>query len=308
MMRRERSTIHWPRPLGPGARVALVAPAGPLRGEEDLARAIDNTRAFGWEPRVGPHALTRAGYFAGTDTERLDDLAAAIRDPSVDGIWCLRGGYGAMRLLDSLGVDALSAARKPLIGFSDVTALHAALAASGDLVSYHAPTARQLLTPFSHASMTRAIADQRDPCGIAAGARAIRPGRTRGRLAGGNLAVLAALCGTPFAPPLEGAILVLEDINESIYRVDRMLTQLRLAGALDRCVAIAFGECTSCPEEADDGARSLDDVLGELATRLDIPCLAGIPVGHIAEQWTIPLGAMAEVDVDACRLTVETPA
>ena len=308
MTGRERSAIHWPRPLAAGARVALIAPAGPLRGEEDLERAIANTRALGWDPRVGAHALARAGYFAGDDATRLEDLGAAIADPTIDGIWCLRGGYGAMRLLDALPPDALSSHPKALIGFSDITALHAALGASNGLVSFHAPTARQTLSAFSRASMTSAIVAREDPCGVAAGARPIRPGRGRGRLAGGNLAVLAALCGTPFAPPLDGTILVLEDVNESIYRVDRMLTQLRLAGLLDGVAAIAFGHCTSCPEEADDGARSLDEVLEELATRLDIPCLAGIPVGHIPEQWTIPLGAIGELDVDACRLTVDTAA
>jgi muramoyltetrapeptide carboxypeptidase len=119
--------------------------------------------------------------------------------------------------------------------------------------------------------------------------------------------VLTALCGTPFFPSLDGAIVILEDINEPIYRVDRMLRQLLLAGALDACVAIGFGHCTHCPEESDDGARTLDDVLAETAALLGVPCIAGIPVGHIADQWTLPLGAMAELDVAALRLSVLAP-
>lgn len=296
---------RWPTPLGAGARVALVAPAGPLRGEQELARAIENARSFGWEARVAEHALARDGYFAGTDDVRLRDLARAIEDPAIDGIWCLRGGYGAMRLLDSFVPGAVGS--KALIGFSDITALHSAIAVRTDLVSFHSPTARQTLSEFSRRSMRQAIAEHRDPCGVAPAARIIRSGTARGRLAGGNLAVLAALCGTPFAPSLERAILILEDINEPIYRVDRMLTQLRLSGMLAGCAAIAFGHCTTCAEEADDGARSLDEVLEELAARLGVPCIAGIPVGHIDEQWTIPLGATAELDVDARRLTVDTP-
>lgn len=298
---------RWPAPLMPGARVALVAPAGPLRDATELERAVSNTRALGWEPVPGANVLARHGYFAGDDATRLSDLVTAITDPRIDGIWCVRGGYGAMRLLPAIDFDALARTPKPLLGFSDITALHAALSTRCDLVAFHAPTARQALGDFSRASLQRAVVAQADSCGVAAEARILRGGRVRGRLAGGNLAILAALCGTPFAPDLRGTILILEDINEPIYRIDRMLRQLILAGALDGCLGIAFGHCTDCPEEADDGARTLDEVLGEAADLLGIPCLAGIPVGHISNQWTIPLGATAELDVEARRLTVVAP-
>jgi len=290
--------------LAPGARVALVAPAGPLRGEEDAARAVENARAFGWEPVLGRHALARRGYFAGTDAERAADLNHALADDAIDGVWCLRGGYGAMRILDHLDYGALRRRPKPLLGYSDVTALHCAVAARSGLVSYHAPTARAHLTPFSRDSLERAVMQGGDPCGEAPGARPLRPGRAAGTLAGGNLALLASLVGTPFAPALEGAILVLEDINEAVYRVDRMLRQLLLAGALRGCRAIVFGQCTVCPEESDDGARPLDDVVAEIAEAIGVPCLAGVPVGHIDDQWTLPLGAVAELDVNHRTLHV----
>ena len=298
---------RWPAPLTPGARVALIAPAGPLRDASELARATANAESLGWEPVVAEHALARRGYFAGPDAERLADLTRAIADPAIDGIWCLRGGYGVMRLLADLDYDALAAAPKALLGFSDITALHAAVSRRCALVSFHGPTARQPLTEFSRESITRAVIAQTDSGGVASGARIIRGGRAHGTLAGGNLALLAALCGTPFAPDLRGAIVVLEDINEGVYRIDRMLRQLLLAGALDACAAIVFGHCTDCPEASDDGARRLDDVLAEVADLLGVPCLAGVPVGHISEQWTLPLGALAELDVDAHRLTVIAP-
>jgi len=133
-----------------------VAPAGPLRGEEDAARAVENARAFGWEPVLGRHALARRGYFAGTDAERAADLNHALADDAIDGIWCLRGGYGAMRILDHLDYGALRRRPKPLLGYSDVTALHCAVAARSGLVSYHAHTARAHLTPFSRDSLERA--------------------------------------------------------------------------------------------------------------------------------------------------------
>jgi muramoyltetrapeptide carboxypeptidase len=293
-----------PPPLAPGARVALVAPAGPLRGETELARAVENARSLGWEPVIGTHALARTGYFAGSDAERAADLNRALGDDAVDGVWCLRGGYGAMRLLDVVDYAALRQRPKAVVGYSDVTALHCALAVECGLVSYHGPTARAELTPFSRASLARAVARDGDPCGAAPGVRVLRDGRARGRLAGGNLALLAALVGTPWAPRLDGAILVLEDVNESVYRVDRMLRQLLLAGVLRGCVALVFGECTDCPEESDDGARRLDDVLAEIADVLRVPCLAGVPVGHIADQWTLPLGAVAEVDAPGGWLRV----
>ena len=298
---------RWPAPLTPGARVALVAPAGPLRDATELDRAVANARAFGWEPVTGRNVLARRGYFAGDDAQRLSDFVAAATDPDIDAIWCVRGGYGAMRLLPDIDFDALARSGKALLGFSDITALHAALSTRGGPVSFHAPTARQPLSEFSRASLERAVVTRTDPCGSAPDARTIRGGRARGPLAGGNLALLAALCGTPYAPDLRDTILILEDINEPVYRVDRMLRQLILARALDDCAALAFGHCTDCPEDADDGARTLDEVLAETADLLGIPCLAGIPVGHISNQWTIPLGATAELDVEARRLTVVAP-
>jgi muramoyltetrapeptide carboxypeptidase len=234
-------------------------------------------------------------------------MMIAFTDRSIDGVWCLRGGYGTMRLLPMIDYDIIARSPKALLGFSDITALHAALGSRCGVISFHGPTARQPLSEFSRGSIARAVIAHDDPCGVASDARVIRSGRARGRLAGGNLALLASLCGTPFAPSLAGAIVVLEDINEAVYRIDRMLRQLLLSGALDASAAIAFGHCTACTEESDDGARSLDEVLAETAGILGIPCLAGIPVGHIAEQWTLPLGAIAELDVDARSLNVLTP-
>lgn len=292
------------KPLESGAHVALIAPAGPLQKPEDLPRAQENTRALGWEPILGAHATERIGYLAGHDRDRLNDINQALRDPNVDAIWCLRGGYGMMRILDAIDYDALSRTPKAIIGYSDVTALHAAVQRKCRLVTYHGPTARETLTDFSRASLRRALVEQVDSCGVAANAREINAGVAEGRLVGGNLAVLSSLCGTPFAPDLTDGILILEDINEPVYRIDRMFQQLKLAGALNGCRAIVFGECTGCTEDAGGGGRPFDEVLGEIAHTLGVPCLAGIPIGHIAEQWTIPLGAMAKLDTAKRLLTV----
>ncbi len=290
--------------LAPGAHVALVAPAGPLKTPEDLPRAQENARVFGWEPIVGPHATERVGYLAGNDRDRLNDINRAIRDPKVDAIWCLRGGYGIMRILTEIDYDALSRTPKAIIGFSDITALHAAVQRKCGLVTYHGPHSREALSDFSRDSLRRAVVEQTDSCGVAPEAREINAGAAEGRLVGGNLALLASVCGTPYEPDLSDGILIIEDIDEPVYRIDRMLQQLKLSGAFNGCRAIVFGECVKCPDDAIGGVHSLDEVLSEVAHSLGVPCLAGIPVGHIAEQWTIPLGATAKLDTSERRLTV----
>lgn len=298
--------MHTPPLLGPGARVGLVAPSGPLRDASDLDRALASARTLGWEPVVGSHALERsAAYLAGTDAQRLGDLNRFAADPNIDAIWCIRGGYGAMRLLDGIDYDAWRAHPKALIGYSDITALHSAIGQRAGLVTFHGPTARSELTPFTVTSLRAAVRDGANPCGCANDAIPLRAGKARGRLVGGNLALVAALCGTPYAVPLDGAILVLEDVNEAVYRIDRMLTQLHLSGGLARVAGIAFGRFTEIPEETDREERPLLDLLREVAAACDVPCLANIPLGHIADQWTVPLGATAELDADSRTLTVE---
>ncbi len=291
-------------PLGPGARVALVAPSGIIRDPANIDRARENARSFGWEPVVGENVSRLHGYLAGTDAERAEDLNRAIRDDSIDAIWCIRGGYGAMRLLRDIDYDALKSNPRPLIGFSDITAIHSAIHRECGIVSFHGPTARGELSDFSRDSLMRALVHQSDSCGSAPGARALRPGRARGRLAGGNLALVASLVGTPWSIDFDGAILVLEDIDEAVYRVDRMMRQLLLAGALSRCVAVVGGDFRPPDGESTIENRATDDVLAEVAEEAGIPCLAGAPFGHIHDQWTLPLGAMAELDTDQLALRV----
>ncbi|MEO8622539.1 MAG: LD-carboxypeptidase [bacterium] len=295
--------MRLPPPLAPGARVALIAPAGPLRSPDAINDAAAQARSFGWEPVVGEHAAARMGYFAGSDADRLHDLNHALADDAIDGIWCLRGGYGVMRLLEGVDVDAVRTRPRTLIGYSDITALHAALGGAS-LVTFHGPHAALALSPFSRNSFERAVVAHRDPCGNAPGARTVQTGRAEGRLVGGNLSLLASLCGTRFAPDYTDSILVVEDIGEPTYRIDRMLCQLALSGALARVAGIAYGQFTEGTEPGDASSRDLDDVLREAAAIAGVPAVAGIPLGHIDDQWTIPLGAMAELDADTCTLHV----
>ena len=297
--------MRFPPPLTAGARVALVAPAGALRGPEELETSMANARALGWEPVPGANVLARHGYLGGTDAERLRDLNAALADESIDAIWCVRGGYGVTRLLPH--VDYASLARRPraLIGYSDVTALHAAIGTRCGLVSYHGPTARGELTPFSRDSLVRAVVERADSGGVAPDARTIRGGRAHGRLVGGNLSLLAALAGTPYAPDYRGALLVLEDVGEPVYRIDRMLVQLAQSGALANIARLVVGQFSESAPGRELGPSALDDLVREAADVAGVPAMAGVPIGHIDDQWTLPLGAPARLDADALTLTVE---
>jgi len=300
--------MRFPPLLTPGSRVALVAPSGPLRDERDLQHALDNVRAFGWDPVVGEHVLARDGYLAGTDALRLADLERFAADDSIDAVWCIRGGYGAMRLLDAIDYDAWCRRPRALIGYSDITALHAAIGARAELVTFHGPTARARLTPLTRNSFESTVASGTPVTISSTHTTTLRGGRARGRLAGGNLALVAALMGTPYELDLDGAILVLEDVGEAVYRLDRMLTQLRLAGALTGVAGIAFGHFTEIPcntTDTTDTDRPLDRLLAEIAAACGVPCVANFPIGHIDDQVTLPLGAVAELDADNRTLVIE---
>ncbi len=292
------------RQLEEGSRVALVAPAGLLREQAHVQRAIENARSLGWIPMLGENVSAMHAYFAGTDEQRVRDLNAALRDETVDAVWCVRGGYGAMRLLDDVDYDSLRARPRPVIGFSDITALHAAIHRECGIVSFHGPTARGELTDFSRDHLVRALIDHRDSCGVAPAGEVLRPGRAEGRLAGGNLALVASLIGTRWSVDFDGAILVLEDIDEAVYRVDRMMRQLLLSGALSQCAGIVAGDFRPPAGETEVDNRTVNDVLAEAADAAGIPCFSGAPFGHIDDQWTIPLGARAVMATNDCSLHV----
>jgi muramoyltetrapeptide carboxypeptidase len=310
-----------PSALRPGSRIALIAPAGPLLERDDLIRAQALCRALGYEPQLGTNAYKRHGYLAGTDDERLADLNAALADPEISAIWCIRGGYGSIRLLDRVDYTALSRHPKALIGFSDITALlNAATRASG-VVTFHGPVARAGMTSFTRRHFERVVASPGapgvleqipQPADVLVSQEnrivAIREGVGEGHLAGGNLTLLHCLVGTSYFPDLDGALLFLEDVGEDLYRVDRMLAHLRMVGAFRRLVGVIIGRFTQLDRAARDGALGFDEVLCNYFEPLGIPVAYGLPIGHIESQWTIPLGVRARFDAAAGRLELLEPA
>lgn len=301
-----------PAPMTAGAHVALVAPAGPL-GEGAVERAIERVRALGWVPRLGEHARGRHGYLAAPDEARLHDLNQAIRSAEVDAIWCLRGGYGTMRILDGIDWGALAARPRPLIGFSDNTALHLAARRVG-VVSYHAPhPAAAEVSEFSLALLHRTLTgtSSAGPLPLPGGApppRALLRGTAEGPLVGGNLALLAALAGTPYALRAQGAIVFMEEVGEPAYRVDRLLSQLRLSGALDGVAGVAIGAFSEAPDADRRDLPTAHEVVLDRLGDLGVPILAGLPVGHVPDNWTLPVGVRARLDADAGTLELLEPA
>jgi muramoyltetrapeptide carboxypeptidase len=310
--------IVRPPRLARGSRVALVAPAGPLGERDDLQRGLELCQALGYEPVPGAHVLDRYGYLAGTDQARLSDLNQALRDPAVDAVWCLRGGYGVTRILGSVDLDALIRHPKAVIGFSDVTALLLALHRATGVVTFHGPMSRAPLSAFSRAHFERVLADPSAPGPLGhvtapAGVlvprspriRPIRAGIAEGPLAGGNLTLLTALVGTRHFPDLEGAVLFLEDVGEDLYRVDRMLAQLRMVGAFDRLAGVIVGQFTDMKRGAGDGgALGFDEVLATYFGPLGVPAAYGFPIGHVDDQWTLPIGVPARFDATAGEVTL----
>jgi muramoyltetrapeptide carboxypeptidase len=304
-----------PGRLAPGATVALVAPAGPLLERDDLTRAVALCRALDYEPLLAPAAGRRHGYLAGTDEERVGDLNAALRNPSVDAIWCIRGGFGSTRILHQVDFDALAARPRPLIGFSDITALLLGAVAAAGVVAFHGPVARASMPLFSRLHFERVLTRAEpagrlgrlpEPPGVLL-PRADRivtlyPGVAEGPLLGGNLTLLQCLIGSRYLPGLDGAILFLEDVGEDLYRVDRMLAHLRLVGALDRLAGVAVGRFTDLKRHMNDGALGFDEVLETYLAPLGIPVAYGFPIGHIDDQWTLPLGVRARLDAGAGEL------
>ncbi|MBV1854925.1 S66 peptidase family protein [Catellatospora tritici] len=299
-------TLH-PDRLRPGDTVALVSPSGPVPAER-VEAAVSVLTGWGLRPHVYPHVLARHGFFGGTDEQRLDDLNAALSDHRMRAVLCTRGGYGAQRIIDGLDLDAVHRDPKLVMGFSDITALHLALWQGARLATVHGPVAAQFdkgadsLTALGarHALMTgEPVVIEADP------AEDTHPVRTSGRaegvLLGGNLSLLASTLGTPHLPDLTGAILLVEDVSEFPYRVDRMLTQLRRSGVLAGVAGIAVGQFTDC---ADGWPVTVADVLAERLTDLGLPLLGGLPIGHGAQHTAVPLGTRAVLDVDAGTLTV----
>jgi muramoyltetrapeptide carboxypeptidase len=290
--------FHAPPGLAPGARVAVIAPASAFdRASFESGLALVGAR---YDVHYRPAIFERRRYLAGSDDRRLGELTEALLDPAIRGVFCARGGYGATRLLARLAALA-PATPKPLVGFSDITALHMWLQSRG-VMSIHGPVLTQLgLLPEATRQRLFHLLESSAPAPALTASDTYVAGVAEGPLLGGTLSVVTRLLGTPYLPSLEGAILLLEDVGERPYRLDRMWTHLELAGVLGQVRGIALGSFTNC-EERDADYRAAD-VLRELAQATGLPCAAGFPVGHGAVNEPVPLGARVRLDAAARTLS-----
>lgn len=280
--------------LSPGNTIALIAPASP--SPESIAPTVKKLESLGFHTKIASSAYKRFGYLSGSDAERSDDLNALFADPSVNAILCLDGGYGSGRLLDKLDYPMIATHAKPLIGFSDITALQIALYEKSHLASVHGPLgvtlASKPVSSYSWQSLLRLLRERKlsphPDFPLHTRLMPLISGTAEGRLIGGNLSIIASLVGTPYALQGKDAILFLEDINEPSYKIDRMLNQLWQSGLLRDVNGIIFGYFTNC--SYDEGDFTTQEILQHYADLAKKPTACGLPVGHDMNNMSLPVG------------------
>jgi muramoyltetrapeptide carboxypeptidase len=313
-----------PRALKRGDTIGIVVPAGPVNRER-IDRALDRIRQRGFLIKMYGDIYRRTGYLAGDDATRAKELMAAFADPATAAVWCARGGYGVMRLLKRIDFDLIRRNPKVFVGFSDITILHLAMQQYAGLQTFHGPNLQDgfgkpddMPAANETALWQALIADQQaildggysyDLSGAAAAElRTVTAGSASGRLTGGNLAVICGLMGTAFEIKTAGRILFLEDVSERVYRIDRYLAQLMLAGKLQSAAGILLGTFSYDDDEPPESQSAVTALLDEYCGRLKIPVLAGFPAGHAQYNLTLPMGALMEIDADRRQIKLlESP-
>lgn len=305
-----------PYALAPGATLGIIAPASPACNYLELELGKNLLERLGFQVALAPNTLQQNRYLAGTDKQRLSDLLRMFRDPAIDGLLCLRGGYGCMRLISRIDYRIIRNNPKILVGYSDITALQLAIWKHAGLVTFSGP---MLVSDFGreagaytikhfYQAITSPLALRAIPPAPGIKSNVIRPGRASGRLLGGNLTLIAATLGTPYEIDTRGAILFLEDVDEEPYRIDRMLQQLRLAGKFRFVAGVVFGEFVGCIPEEDTGSFTLLEVIKDAMKDITVPSYYGLATGHGVNKATLPLGVKAEIDAGKCLLTITEPA
>jgi len=312
-----------PKALQSGDTVGLITPATYVSDPDRLALVQRTVEYFGLKPKFGRNVRKRAGYLGGSVQERLDDLHAMFEDPEVRAVFCIRGGYGSGQLLDRIDYSLIRRNPKIFLGYSDITALHLAIQKQAGLITFHGPMMLARFTEYTRRLFRKALFDKEplglisnppdsDPLRPAHMYRTVRGGIARGPLTGGNLSLICSLMGTPYEPETRGRILFIEDVGEEPYSLDRMLTQLRLAGKLQAAAGVIFGECAACRprdfQPSFENTLSTGEVVDDILGPLSVPVLAGLTIGHTDDQATLPLGVMATLDAGRGQLIIEEPA
>ncbi len=305
--------VTKPKALKKGDMVGIIAPGTAVSDPDALESAAEVINFMGLKPVFGKSVSKGPGYKTRPIGDRIDDLHSMFANPEIKAVYCIRGGYGSPQLLNKIDYELIKNNPKIFAGYSDVTALHLAFNKICGLVTFHGPVMVSSFTKYTFDSFYKAQFDT-SPMGIIRNpeskgfiretfpTRAITPGKARGRLIGGNLSLIAATMGTPYEIDTRGTILCIEDVDEEPFRIDRMLTQLDLAGKLQAASGIAFGRCSGCDGNNLEPSKvwdlSLGEVLDSIIGKYKIPAFYGLNFGHTAEQATLPLGAEAEMDAN----------
>ena len=307
-------TILKPPRLKVGDTVGLINPASPI-DPNDIEQVKQTLAGLGLNVKLGAHIFDRYGYLAGTDANRAADVNAMFADSSVRAILTLRGGWGCNRILPLLNYDRYRTSPKILMGYSDITALLLAIYARSGIVTFHGPVGTSTWNKFTVDYVRRILFNGeavtlQNPNPNSANSIAtltriqtITPGKVRGKLVGGNLSVLTAMIGSNYLPSWQKTILFVEEIGEEPYRIDRMLTQLKLANILPQIAGFVFGQCTDCVPKDKEDSLTLAQVLRDHIHPLGIPAWYGSTIGHIKDKFTVPIGV--DVEIDANRGTIK---
>lgn len=296
-----------PKRLKKGDTIGLITPSSSIT-EEQLEKAIKNMKSLGLKIKLGKHIKAINGYLAGTDEQRLEDLHTMFADKEVDGIWCIRGGYGVGRILPKINYKLIKDNPKVLIGYSDITALLLAVYEKTGLICFHGPVASSDFTDYTVRHLKGVLMEKNAiyPINYAKEnnevedplyrTKVIRAGKAKGELTGGNLTLLAAMAGTPFKWDVKDKLVFMEDIGERPYRIDRMLTQILQSTNLHEAAGIILGVFEDC--RAKEGSRSLSlmECLEDRLGHLDMPIIYGLSFGHIKSHFTIPIGIQGEMN------------
>jgi len=302
-------------PLKKGSKIGLITPAG-IINQDRIDKTIANLEAMGLRYYHTANVLLKDGYLAGSDTIRLKEIHDMYADESIDGIWCIRGGYGTTRLLDYLDFNLIKRNKKPLIGYSDITALLNTIYQKTGSPCFHGPVASSTMTDYTQKHLAPLFGLDADHViglsqeNITKGYedavyqfKTITPGKAKGELAGGNLSLLVSLLGTAHEVKTKNKIVFIEDVGEAPYRIDRMLTQLISAGFFEKAKGIILGVFAGC-ERKDEETQTLQQVVAERIKRLQIPSAYGFSFGHIDNQCTFPIGAKAEFDASEGKVVL----
>lgn len=304
------------RKLKLGDTIGLITPAGVLDDEESISIAREIFETLGFKVKEGKHIRSRYGNLAGTDQERIADIHDMFADKTVKAIVCIRGGSGTSRLLDRLDYKLISNNPKILLGYSDITALILALYAKTGLVTFHGAVGISTWTKkLAEAFNAQFIANQpaifENPKSKGDNIvqtkdriATIHPGSAEGILLGGNMTVLTGLCGSSYLPDFKDKILFIEEVDEDMERVDRMFCQLKNAGILGAIKGFVFGKCTNCKPSSGYGSVTLDQLFNDYVKPLKIPAYSGAIIGHIAEQFILPVGAKVRIDASQGTITL----